>query len=74
MHEKDCESLNQKSALCFFLGPAAGGLKLSKAGDECIVITPESTLGQAFLGKCCGDELQIGRGGARKTFSIIAVS
>jgi hypothetical protein len=58
----------------FFLGPAAGGLKLSEQGAECIVITPESTLGCALLGKCCGDELQIGNGTARKTFTITAVS
>lgn len=58
----------------FFLGPAAGGLKLSIEGGECIVITPESTLGRALLGKCCGDELQIGNGAARKTFTITAVS
>ncbi|MDZ4186309.1 MAG: transcription elongation factor GreAB [Desulfuromonadales bacterium] len=58
----------------FFLGPAAGGLKLMVEAEECIVITPESTLGRALLGKYCGDELQIGSGPARKTFSIIAVS
>lgn len=58
----------------FFLGPAAGGLKLMVEAEECIVITPESTLGRALLGKYCGDELQIGSGAARKTLSIIAVS
>jgi transcription elongation GreA/GreB family factor len=57
-----------------FLGPDAGGLKLTEKGEECIVITPESTLGRALLGKCCGDELQIGSGSGRKSFTIIAVS
>jgi transcription elongation GreA/GreB family factor len=57
-----------------FLGPAAGGLKLTEKGEECIVITPESTLGRALLGKCCGDELQIGSGAGRNVFTIIAVS
>jgi transcription elongation GreA/GreB family factor len=57
-----------------FLGPDAGGLKLTEKGAECIVITPESTLGRALLGKCCGDELQIGSGSGRKSFTIIAVS
>lgn len=58
----------------FFLGPDAGGLKLSGHGDEYIVITPDSTLGRALLGKCCGDELQIGSGATRKMFTITAVS
>lgn len=58
----------------FFLGPAAGGLKLTVQDEECIVITPESTLGRALLGKYCGDELQIGSGAAQKAFTIIAVS
>lgn len=57
-----------------FLGPDAGGLKLADDGEECIVITPEATLGRALLGKLCGDELQIGSGAARKTFTIIAVA
>lgn len=57
-----------------FLGPDAGGLKLTEQGEECIVITPESTLGRALLGKSCGDELQIGSGATRKNFTIIAVA
>lgn len=57
-----------------FLGPDAGGLKLTVHGEECIVITPESTLGRALLGKCTGDEVQTGSGSARKTFTIVAVS
>lgn len=57
-----------------FLGPDAGGLKLTVQGEECIVITPESTLGRALLGKHCGDELQIGSDAARKTFTIITVA
>ena len=57
-----------------FLGPDAGGLKLAEGGAECIVITPESPLGRALLGKVCGDEVQIGSGAARKNFTVIAVS
>ncbi|MBE0596715.1 MAG: transcription elongation factor GreAB [Desulfuromonadales bacterium] len=57
-----------------FLGPEAGGLKVADDGQECLVITPGATLGRALLGKVCGDELQIGTGTARKTFTIIAVA
>lgn len=56
-----------------FLGPDAGGMKLIVSGDECIVITPESTLGSALLGKICGDEVEIGSGATEKTFTIVAV-
>ncbi len=57
-----------------FLGPDAGGLKLSDDNEECIVITPESPLGRALLGKVCGDEIETGGGASRKTFIIVAVS
>ena len=57
-----------------FLGPDAGGLKLVDGDDECIVITPESPLGRALLGKVCGDEIDTGSGGARKTFTIVAIA
>lgn len=57
-----------------FLGPTAGGLKLIVNGSECIVITPESTLGRALLGKICGDEVEIGSGATEKIFTIVAVS
>ena len=57
-----------------FLGPDAGGLKLIEGDAECIVITPESPLGCALLGKVCEDEIHIGSGAARKTFTVVAVS
>lgn len=57
-----------------FLGPDAGGLKLTAGDEECIVITPESTLGRALLGKVCGDDLQIGSNSTQKNFTIIDVA
>lgn len=57
-----------------FLGPDAGGLKLVDGDAECIVITPESPLGRALLGKVYGDEIHIGNGASRKTFTIVAVA
>ena len=54
-----------------FLGPEAGGLKLTVDEKEVVVITPESPLGRALLGKICGDEIQIGSGQGRKTFTVI---
>lgn len=57
-----------------FLGPDAGGLKLSDGKEECIVITSESPLGRALLGKSCDDEIKIGSGAESKTFTIIDVA
>jgi transcription elongation GreA/GreB family factor len=57
-----------------FLGPAGGGLKLDNGGEEYTVITPESPLGRALLGKVCDDEIVVGRGPAQKLFTILAIS
>ena len=57
-----------------FLGPDAGGLKLVDGDEECVVITPESPLGRALLGKVCGDEVETGGGASRKTYTIVAVA
>ncbi|HBT82565.1 MAG: transcription elongation factor GreAB [Desulfuromonadales bacterium GWD2_61_12] len=57
-----------------FLGPDAGGLKLVDVDGECIVITPESTLGRALLGKVCGDAFDTSSGMTPKTFTIVDVA
>jgi transcription elongation GreA/GreB family factor len=57
-----------------FLGPEAGGLKLVDGDAEYIVITPESPLGKALLGKVCDDEVCVGQGEGRKNYTIVGVS
>jgi transcription elongation GreA/GreB family factor len=57
-----------------FLGPEAGGLKLMDGDEDYIVITPESPLGKALLGKVCDDEIDIGQGEAQKSYTIIDVA
>ena len=57
-----------------FLGPAAGGLKVMEEGSEYIVITPESPLGRALLGKVCDDEVRIKQGDEQKSYTIVDVS
>jgi transcription elongation GreA/GreB family factor len=57
-----------------FLGPDAGGLKLSVDDAECIVITSQSPLGRALLGKTCDDEVRVGSGADMKIFTIAAVA
>lgn len=57
-----------------FLGPEAGGLKLFDGDEEFIVITPESPLGKALLGRVCDDEVCVGQGEGRKNYTIVGVS
>ncbi|PLX78614.1 MAG: transcription elongation factor GreAB [Desulfuromonas sp.] len=57
-----------------FLGPAAGGLKIVADSGDCLVITPESPLGRGLLGKCCGDEIELGRGAGQTSMTIVEVA
>jgi len=41
-----------------FIGPLEGGLKISHAGREVLVITPASPLGRELLGKAVGEGLE----------------
>ena len=43
--------------LCFLLVPAAGGLEIFSAGKEITLLSPESPLYQALVGKRAGDTL-----------------
>uniref|UniRef100_C6E8W0 GreA/GreB family elongation factor n=1 Tax=Geobacter sp. (strain M21) TaxID=443144 RepID=C6E8W0_GEOSM len=54
----------------FFLGPQEGGLKLEIEGEEVVVITPGSPMGQELIGKSAGDEARIGK----VAYEIVAVS
>lgn len=56
-----------------FLGPSAGGLKLSFEGDNIVVITPLSPLGQALLGRVVGDEVAVNVAGKTRNYEIMAV-
>lgn len=42
-----------------FLGPAAGGLKVTVNEEDIVVITPDSPLGKDLLGKEVGDLIEI---------------
>jgi len=56
-----------------FLGPDAGGLKLNVDGNEYVVITPESPLGRALLGKVCDDEVVVNKGAEQKSYVVLEV-
>jgi transcription elongation GreA/GreB family factor len=56
-----------------FLGPAAGGLLLTFAGVDLMIITPESPLGRELLGKQCGDLIEL-KSDTTREYEIISVS
>ena len=68
-------SLEDRGGNCrkVFLGPEAGGLKLSDGDEECIVITPGSPLGKALLGKVCDDEVSVRQGETEKVYTVMGV-
>ncbi len=43
-----------------FIGPASGGLQVTSEGRTVQVISPESPMGQALIGNCCGEVFQLG--------------
>jgi transcription elongation GreA/GreB family factor len=57
-----------------FVGPDAGGLKVGEGEAECIVITPESPLGRALLGRVCDDEIEVEQGGSSRAFTVADVA
>lgn len=56
-----------------FLGPQAGGMKISDGAAEVMVITPASPLGRALLGQRAGDEIESCVDAKTASFTIIAV-
>ena len=56
-----------------FLGPAAGGLKVTDERGDIVVITPESPLGCQLLGKGTGDAVVVSGGRVRKELEIVEV-
>jgi transcription elongation GreA/GreB family factor len=57
-----------------FLSPMGGGMKLQVDGQQVQVVTPQSPLGDALLGKCAGDEASLRVGPKRRTVQIVNVA
>lgn len=57
----------------FFLGPAAGGLKLSLADHNVMVITPSSPLGKALLKHHVGDEIAVPVAARKTIYEVLSI-
>ena len=65
------ESSNNEQIL--FLGPAAGGLKLTFCNENIMLITTSAPLGKALAGHLVGDEVKMTIAGQEKFYEIIAL-
>lgn len=57
-------------AMLFYLLPCGGGVELMVEDREVTVITPESPLGAALIGKRCGDSYSFRAGASGKVLSV----
>lgn len=57
----------------FFMAPHGGGVKLEAGGRTVQVLTPQSPLGQALLGKSQGDAVELRVKGSVREMTIAAV-
>ena len=85
LKELDDSSLIQLSALIrlkskssetrsLFFGPAGGGEAITVEGEEIVIVTSRSPLGQAVLGKSTGYTFSIKLGDTLETFTISSVT
>lgn len=56
-----------------FLGPAAGGMKLTVFGAELRIVTPEAPIGRELIGRRCGDFFELDSAGRLKEYEILSV-
>jgi len=64
----------EKDVRCLFLVPHGGGNELSIDGARVFVVTPQSRLGAAVLGRGVGDDVELVVRGVKREYVIAAVS
>lgn len=57
----------------FFIGPSAGGIKVTHEDMTFLLITPSAPLGKAMIGKQLGDEFELDLAGRKQQYEIIGV-
>ncbi|MCP5019983.1 MAG: transcription elongation factor [Ketobacter sp.] len=58
----------------FFLGPAAGGLKVECNGNIIMVVTTKAPLGKALHNSHLGDDLTVALGNKQKHYEVVAIN
>ncbi len=64
---------SQQEQSLYFIGPSAGGTEVESEGQQVLVITPSSPMGQQLLGKKLGEQfsLQIGAQATPVTVGLV---
>ncbi len=57
----------------FFLGPAAGGVKVRFNDCDIMIITPSAPLGKALLNSVAGDEIMVQIGNKETSYEVMGV-
>ncbi|HET7539814.1 MAG TPA: GreA/GreB family elongation factor [Polyangiaceae bacterium] len=63
-----------EAAANYFIAPAGGGVRITVAGAEVCVVTPQSPIARALLGKQQGDDLELRTPQGVRECSIASVS
>ena len=58
----------------YFIAPQGGGLITSVEGKAVQVITPQSPLGEALIGKKVGDTVQVNSRGTIREYQVVTIS
>jgi len=66
------KSGDEKTRTLFF-GPAAGGETITVDGEDIIIVTSRSPLGQAVLGKTVGDTFDFKMGTDSHTYTVVSL-
>ena len=67
------EVKTERDSCYYFLGPSSGGTEVSYEGKTVMVLTPESPVGKALLGKKMGDAFSVSIGRNQEHFTIVRV-
>ncbi|HYC01556.1 MAG TPA: GreA/GreB family elongation factor [Candidatus Limnocylindrales bacterium] len=57
----------------YLIAPAGAGEKLSAGGAAVLVVTPQSPLGSAMIGRRCGDGIEVELPGGRMIGEVVSV-
>jgi transcription elongation GreA/GreB family factor len=58
----------------YFIVPSGGGLIMKIDGNPVQVITPQSPLGDALMGRKVGDQVRVATAGAPRDYRIVSMS
>ena len=61
------------SSSMYFIGPKSGGLEVTFEGEEIVVITPQSPLGQQLMGKTAGQRWTAKLGNTTVKYQVVEV-